>query len=216
MVSHEKYVIVVADDEKEWFDVINSHLNDRYDLRYVDNFKRLCEETLKTKPNLIITDSIYVNKNKEDVGEFINVAIKNHSLIVLFSKMEMTARDLHKTGAIDCIKKPPRPKDIDIVPFAEIVEKYVLKSRCEKLEAENEVLKRISMYDVNSYFIESLKKYMTNYPDTDTKIVSDGTNEYSPNDLIKEIEKNSEVGKDLIKSWLSLMIRITFRRTKSA
>ncbi len=56
--------------------------------------------------------------------------------------------------------------------------------------------------------VDSLKKWLEESPDRDTKVILSGDKEFSVNDTIKEIEEGSERGKRLIRSWINLRTKI--------
>lgn len=211
MKEAEKDVIIIADNERAWFDAINlyleSELESKYKTIYASNSKELFEKTLIEKPNLILTDSLYKPDNTEFISKFLRTAKENHTQILLFTRSSILAYQL---GAIASIEKPFCPSDINFNELSKTIEKYILKSKNERLEEENQKLREKLKYDVRPIITESLKNWMKRYPDTNQKIISDGSREYSVNELIEEIDKGSELGNRLLTSWITLKFRVDF------
>ncbi|MBT4207041.1 hypothetical protein HOE22_01710 [Candidatus Woesearchaeota archaeon] len=56
--------------------------------------------------------------------------------------------------------------------------------------------------------VASLKKWLKDSSDQNTKTILRGNKEYSLNDVAKEIDKGSKIGNELIESWIDLRIKI--------
>jgi len=208
--------VIIADDERQWIDIImNSRLKDNYQFIYASDFEELYKKNLAEKPNIILTDSLYTDRNRQLIPELVKSALKNNTFILLYTAGDTSQDKLNILGATDVIRKPGCPEQLDIEKIAEVLEKYLLKSEHERLIQELQELKEKSKYDISPLVIESLKDWMRGYPDTDQKIISDGYKAYSVKDLIEEIEKRSAVGKRLLMAWIQLLLRMASKKTKN-
>lgn len=207
----EKDTVLVADDNKEWFDKINCGLRDKYKIIYAANLRELYEMSLKEKPNLVLTDSIYEDRSNQFVEKFLEVAIENKTFIVLFTAGDTSANRLRRLGAIDYIKKPPFPNDFNPEEVSKEVDLYIAKSKYKRLEQENQGLREKLKYDTSPIIVDSLKRWMKRYPDVDRKIISYGFKGYSANQLIEEIDKGGEIGNSLLTAWIELIIRMALK-----
>lgn len=207
--------VIIADDERQWTDVIiNSRLKDNYQFIYASDFEELYKKNLVEKPNIILTDSLYTDRNRQLIPELIKTALKNDTFILLYTAGDTSQDKLNILGATDVIRKPGCPEQLDIEKIAEVLEKYVLKSEHERLIHELQELKEKSKYDISPLVIETLKDWIKGYHNTDQKIISYGYKAYSIKELIEEIEKKSDVGNRLLMAWMQLLLRMAFKKTK--
>lgn len=210
MEKVKKDIILVADNNIEWFNMIKCGLGDVYKITYAANFRELYKKILKEKPNIVLTDSIYEDRSNQYV-KLLEAAIKNKTLIILFTAGDTSANKLHRLGAIDCITKPSSPKGLDLEKVSKKIELYISKSKYERIEQENQKLKEKLKYDTSPIIVDSLKRWMKRYPDVDRKIISYGLKGYSVNQLIEEIDKRGEIGNSLLKAWIDLIIRMALK-----
>ncbi len=195
--------VLIADDEKEWFDVIKSKLGDEYNFIYTETFRDISKKILAEKPNLIMIDSLYANENKHSIDIFVKSALEINTFILLFTRGNVTADKLTLLGARDYLKKPPHPQDIDINEVSKVIEKDILISKYEGLEQENQYLKD----NVIGPLIDYVKKCSDQKTKDDNYNVTDGGNIDSFDDFCDEIKSNSEKGKIILKSWINILVK---------
>lgn len=211
MVNSEKELIMIADDEEEWFNIINNNLNGQYECVHVNDFIQLNEIASKRKPYLIMLDSVYAGEKKDNITKFIKHSHENKSIIVLFTRRNVSQDMLNRIGAISFIDKPAEPTDVNILKVLPTIEKYVLMSKCERLTKECDQLKQNFEYDITKDGLDSLKNCLQQYPDQTSTILSDGEKKYSINNIIEELEVKSDIGKRLFKSWIDLLIKMSVK-----